>query len=209
MNNRDDVLWPAEFLLSNETLQPTFQLAWVCQQCGSLEGMLPNRPLRDDKDGFTSSEAQYEKARTKKPWEPQKAFRCLKFPLFEYNWLKIALEILLSLWSFFLFLASFSYLKVCFLLLVSSDLTDYHWMTMYKGACLKLNRIQRTKEFWKSFYETLECSSSQSSCSQFFSLGSSLRDGKCCTTEETLSLFSYVVGSLLAQQFTSPKRCKR
>ena len=65
MNNRDDVLWPAEFLLSNETLQPTFQLAWVCQQCGSLEGMLPNRPLRDDKDGFTSSEAQYEKARTK------------------------------------------------------------------------------------------------------------------------------------------------
>ena len=186
--------------------------------------MLPNR-LRTTTGTNTQSRVPSRKARTKTLGATrstfQKAHLCLSS---SYAFECDSRDQCLKSKSFFLSQMK-SQVKNKTVCQYQSTSSSLHWLAFvfvsnYKNVNLRIctstslrvsywNEFGRTKEFWKSFYETLECSSSQSSCSQFFSLGSSLRDGKCCTTEETLSLFSYVVGSLLAQQFTSPKRCKR
>ena len=69
----------------------------------------------------------------KNPWANISVFRkadhYLKFFLSDFNLLKITAS------RFFMFQTSFSYLKVCCQVLVSSYLTDYDWLSIYIGKC--------------------------------------------------------------------------
>ena len=59
----------------------------------------------------------------------RKADHYLKFFLSDFNLLKITAS------RFLMFQTSFSYLKVCCQVLVSSYLTDYDWLSIYIGRC--------------------------------------------------------------------------